>query len=256
MKEALLAFCVSAVYDRLLQSGCEVIDMNLGPRLEAVAALAGTGRYKHGADIGTDHAKLAIELARRGICQRVIAADKNAGPCEAARRAISGENLSEIVEVRQGDGLAALAPGEAELITIAGMGGGLMLSILAAGRDVLVNNPKIILQPQTDIPEVRRRICREGWKIADEAIAEENGHIYVVLAVDTAVASVEDLTDEQFVTGVFLQKKAPELWKKYAEENIAKLRRALAGMERGKNAGASPEYVRQKHELTVWEMAL
>lgn len=85
--------------------------MNLGPRLEAVAQLAGAGSYEQGADIGTDHARLAIELAKRGICKKVIASDKNTGPCEAARRAILGEILSDLVEVRQGDGLASLSPG-------------------------------------------------------------------------------------------------------------------------------------------------
>lgn len=230
--------------------------MNLGPRLEAVAALAGVRSYGLGADIGTDHAKLAIELARRGICKRVIAADKNAGPCEAARRSISGEKLSELIEVRQGDGLAVLAPGEAELITIAGMGGELMLSILAAGRDLLSDKARIILQPQTDIPEVRRRVYDEGWHISDETIAEESGRIYVVMAVEKTGAVIEVPVEQQMVAGVFLREKDPELWERYARENIEKLRRAITGMERGKNAGTSEEYVRQKHELTMWEMAI
>lgn len=230
--------------------------MNLGPRLEAVAALAGGGKYKCGADIGTDHAKLAMELAKRGICEKVVASDKNAGPCEAARRSVAGENLTDTVEVRQGDGLASLSAGEAQLITIAGMGGELMLSILADGKAVLTNSPRIVLQPQTDIPEVRRRIFAAGWKIVDEAMAEENGHIYVVLAAERAAADVPAPSEEQLVTGFFLREKAPELWRKYAEENIAKLRRAIRGMEQGKNADASSEYARQKNELTVWEKAL
>ncbi len=231
--------------------------MNLGPRLEAVAALAAVGKYKVGADIGTDHAKLAMELARRNICGRVIAADKNTGPCDAARSAISGEKLSEVVEVRQGDGLAVLAVGEADLITIAGMGGELMLSILAAGKAVLTNRPRIVLQPQTDLPAVRSRIYESGWQIVDEAMAEENGHIYVILAVETTADKAESKpSEEQLVTGLFIREKYPELWEKYARENIAKLRRAVAGMERGKNAVKSAEYARQKQELAVWENAI
>lgn len=227
--------------------------MNLGPRLEAVAQLAGTGSYEQGADIGTDHARLAIELVKRGICKKVIASDKNTGPCEAARRAVLGETLSDLVEVRQGDGLASLSQGEAELITIAGMGGKLMLSILAEGRAVLVNNPRLVLQPQTDLIEVRRSLCREGWQIVDEFLAEENGHLYVALAFEKAGGSVYFLPEEQLITGVYLKKKMPKLWIKYAEENIARLRRAVAGMEQGKNTGGSPEYLRQKQELAVWE---
>lgn len=229
--------------------------MNLGPRLEAVTQLAAAGRYRQGADIGTDHAKLAIELVKRGICQKVIASDKNTGPCEAARRAISGVNLADAIEVRQGDGLASLSPGEAELIIMAGMGGELMLNILNEGRAVLVNEPRLVLQPQTDLIEVRRSLCKDGWRIVDEALAEENGHLYVALALEKHGGAFS-LTEEQLITGVCLKAKMPELWAKYARENIAKLRRAVAGMEQGRNAGASPEYLRQKQELAIWEKSL
>lgn len=229
--------------------------MNLGPRLEAVAQLAAAGRYGQGADIGTDHAKLAIELVKRGICQKVIASDKNAGPCEAARRAISGVNLADAIEVRQGDGLASLSPGEAELIIMAGMGGELMLNILNEGRAVLVNEPRLVLQPQTDLIKVRRSLCKDGWRIVDEVLAEENGHLYVALALEKK-GGVASLTEEQQITGVCLKAKMPELWAKYARENIAKLHLAVAGMEQGRNAGDSPEYFRQKQELAVWEKSL
>lgn len=230
--------------------------MNLGSRLEAVAQLAGTGSYERGADIGTDHAKLAIELVKRGICKKVIASDKHTGPCEAARRTVLGESLSDVIEVRQGDGLASLSSGEAELIIIAGMGGKLMLNILTEGRAVLVNNPRLVLQPQTDLIEVRRSLCKEGWQIADESLAEENGHFYVALAFEKADRFLYSPTEKQLITGVYLKKKMPTLWMKYAEGNIARLRRAVAGMEQGKNAGGSPEYIRQKWELTVWEKSI
>lgn len=64
-----------------------------------------------------------------------------------------------------------------------------MLNILAEGRAVLVNNPRLVLQPQTDLIEVRRSLCKEGWQIVDESLAEENGHLYVALAFEKAGGS-------------------------------------------------------------------
>ena len=75
------------------------------------------------ADIGTDHALLPVYLARQGICSKVIATDLHPGPLEAARSTVALFNLWKQVELRQGDGLEVIRPGEVNVIIIAGMGG-------------------------------------------------------------------------------------------------------------------------------------
>ena len=83
--------------------------MRLDNRLAAVAALVPRGAKV--ADVGTDHAYLAIALIEEREAETVIATDKNEGPCAAARRTLSEAGLSERVPVRCGDGLAPISSG-------------------------------------------------------------------------------------------------------------------------------------------------
>ena len=104
--------------------------MKLDARLQAVLDFVPEGGAV--ADIGTDHGYLAAALIEEGRAEHVIASDLNLGPCEAARRTVREQNLKEQIEVRQGDGLTVLAPGEVQTACIAGMGGALMADILEA----------------------------------------------------------------------------------------------------------------------------
>ena len=83
--------------------------MNLDERLRAMAAYVVEGSRV--ADIGTDHAQLAIELIMSGRASRVIATDLNAGPLEAARKNIFAAGLDDRIDVRLGDGLTVLEAG-------------------------------------------------------------------------------------------------------------------------------------------------
>ena len=90
----------------------------LDERLAAVAAFVPLGARL--ADIGADHAKLPLALAAKEKIARAIAVDVNEGPFEAARRAVRAAGMAQLVEVRLGDGLAALAPGEVDAVAVAG----------------------------------------------------------------------------------------------------------------------------------------
>ena len=84
-------------------------------------------------DIGCDHAFVSIYLVEQRRAKRVIASDVRRGPIAIAKRNIEAMNLSDQIEIRMGDGLDTIVPGEVNAVVLAGMGGMLMIDILERG---------------------------------------------------------------------------------------------------------------------------
>ena len=102
--------------------------IKLSQRLQAIAQFVPQGAQV--ADIGTDHGFLPCYLVQCGQADRVIACDINEQPLAVAQKNIADSQVGEKVLTRLGDGLQVIAPGEVNVVTIAGMGGALMAEIL------------------------------------------------------------------------------------------------------------------------------
>lgn len=151
----------------------------LSDRLKAVANMITPGIPV--ADIGCDHAYLPIYLAREDISPHIIACDINAGPIERARENIRDVDLDGRIEVRWGDGLSVLKPGEAGSVVMAGMGGRLMMRILGEGADVLSQVSEIIMEPQSEVAELRHFLQDNGYRIISENMVCEDEKFYPVI---------------------------------------------------------------------------
>jgi len=138
------------------------------------------------ADIGTDHALLPVFLALGGRIRRAVAGDVRDGPIEAARQQVARAGLEQIVEIRKGDGLRVLEPGEADCVVIAGMGGPLIRRILEEGKERLAGARRLILQPNTGGEQVRGWLKDNGWRLVGEEMLEEGGQIYEILIGEPA----------------------------------------------------------------------
>ena len=112
-------------------------ELNLSDRLRLIAGLIKKGSKV--ADIGTDHGYLPIFLVKSGITDRVIAMDVRKGPLKKAEDNTRAFCVSDQIELRLSDGLAALEKGEADTVTISGMGGRLIQSILTNGMESWTN---------------------------------------------------------------------------------------------------------------------
>ena len=104
--------------------------MELSPRLDAIARQVPQGARL--ADIGTDHGYLPVWLLMRGTIERAIAADLREGPLGRARKTARQYGQSEKISFRLCDGLTDIDPDEVDVITIAGMGGETIATILEA----------------------------------------------------------------------------------------------------------------------------
>ena len=158
--------------------------MELSKRLQTVANAVTPGSRV--ADVGTDHGYVPIYLVERGLCPGAIAMDVNEGPLARAEEHIRAEGLSDRIQTRKSDGLAALAPEETDAVVIAGMGGALMCRILQDATAFLEAGRELILQPQSEWFKVRRLLSASGYRITKEWFLEEEGKYYVVIKAGPA----------------------------------------------------------------------
>ncbi|MBE1443263.1 tRNA (adenine(22)-N(1))-methyltransferase [Paenibacillus sp. OAS669] len=219
--------------------------LKLSKRLEWIAKQVPAGSSL--ADIGSDHALLPSFLALQGRIVKGIAGEVNPGPFQAASKQIRESRLEEIVDVRLGDGLAVISAGEVEVITIAGMGGALIASILEAGKEKLAGVKRLVLQPNVGEANVRSWLLEHHWVLTEELILEEDGKIYEILVAEPsgqAEASNEELYQtrtlhggvtmgrEQLIKmGPYLTRQPSVVWFQKWEQELGKLemiRRQLA----------------------------
>ena len=196
--------------------------VKLDDRLKAVAGLVLPGRVA--ADIGTDHNYLPVFLVQNGICQQVIASDRASGPYRNAAALVARLNLASSIDVRLGEGLEVLKPGEAATIIIAGMGGRLLIDILAAAPAVLQAAERLVLQPQKDLPLLRYWLTGHGWRIIREEMAFDSGFYYTIVAAEHGRM---ELSPEQAEFGPCLLAERPPLWEQYLRYRLGDIDQLL-----------------------------
>lgn len=171
------------------------------------------------ADIGCDHAYVAIEAVRRGRAARALACDVRKGPLQQAAEHILCAGLAGKIETRLSDGLEKVAPGEADTVVVAGMGGPLMERILQ-GR--LEDFAYFVLSPQSEIPHFRRFLLAEGMQIDEETMLIDEGKYYVILNVsqraDAASSDSMYVTEEDFLYGGRLLRRLDPVLKSFLEK--------------------------------------
>ncbi len=208
--------------------------MELAKRLAALAAYVPAGSIV--ADIGTDHAHLPVFLVEEGICPLVIATELNQGPFKSAGRQVRERNLEDKIDLRLGDGLKTLKPGEAGVLVLAGMGGNTIREILAASPDVLKTVKKLVLQPMADPGDLRIWLAANGWKISDEKLVNEDGRTYVIVVAEPGREETSDPILLELGPRL-LQRKDP-LVKDYMSKIVNKYEQVLAALTAAKSEDA------------------
>ena len=225
--------------------------MVLSKRLTAVARFVPAGSVI--ADIGTDHVYLPVYLLQQGNSPRSIASDVNQGPLDIARLNVQAYGLAESIDLRRGEGLAILKPGEADVIVIAGMGGRTICGILERGRAVLEQIGRLILQPMGDVLMVRRWLNRNGWRLVEEEMLIEEKHFYVILAAEPG----QETIDDDFILQVgprLLEKKHPVL-KIFLAKRLTKIQQILINLAfSGQTAAINRTYLLRREAAKIKEV--
>ena len=192
--------------------------MQLSQRLSSVASMVTAGNCL--ADVGTDHGYVPIYLYERQMIPRAIAMDINKGPLERARLHIAEYGYQNAIETRLSDGMAALKPGEVDSVVIAGMGGPLMVKILSAYPEVTASLKELILQPQSEISEVRVWLYEQGYEIVEEHMVFEDGKYYPMFKA-VKNPNVDKLTDLEYKYGKLSVLKEKDVLKAFIVRELA-----------------------------------
>ena len=223
--------------------------VQLSKRLLAAAGMVTKGNIV--ADVGCDHAYTSIYLCQAGIAPKVIAMDVNKGPLVGAKAHVEEAGLSENIDIRLSDGLQRLIPGEADTVLLCGMGGLLMIKILSDYPQATASLKELILQPQSEVGEVRAFLHKQGYEIIEEHMLKEDGKFYVMMrAVKSEVPQAYE-TECDYVYGkLLLEEKNPVLLEYLDREHRprADVLKALAGQDT-ENARARKESLAMEFSL-------
>ncbi len=223
--------------------------IRLSKRLERIAAFVSPCAIA--ADVGCDHGFLSIRLIELKIAEHVIASDVREGPLNRAREHILAAGLTDRIETIQCDGLTGIA--HADTIIIAGMGGKVMLGILAASPEVVQNAQELILQPQSEIMQFRLGLTKMGCKIVAEDLVIEDEKYYPIMKAVKGEMVLNDL--EALYGPVLLRDHNPGLaeYLQWQHKYLTNLLSTLKGSGTDKSKMRSAEVMQ---ELKMNEAAI
>lgn len=142
------------------------------------------------ADIGTDHGFLPCHLLENGVCQRMILADVSAKAIRRAEAQVARRNLQDRAAIVCADGLDAVTE-PCGCISIMGMGGETLASILLKGQDRL-QGATLVLSAHTELPLARQAIRDIGYHITREVLCRAAGRFYVFWRAEPGPQPMDD----------------------------------------------------------------
>jgi tRNA (adenine22-N1)-methyltransferase len=159
-----------------------------------------------------------VWLVENGRARYVVCGDISAPSLDKARRLAAEEGLSERISARVGSGLSILAAGEADAAVIAGMGGELIVSILAADPDKTPDTLALSCHTSADV--LRGWLAENGFNFEDENLVEENRHFYPIMRVGRGKGPELTAAEREF--GPVLLRKKPDALRRLVEKRVRK----------------------------------
>ena len=152
----------------------------IGSRLFAVTELLkGVKENTLFADIGSDHAFLAIEVLKSELACSAIASDINELPLLSGKE--NAEKNGVNIDFYLSDGFDAIDSLPITSAAICGMGGELIARIV--DRSKVCRNATLVLQPMTAQEDLRKYLWDNGFAIEREIFTLDAGKSYTVMLV-------------------------------------------------------------------------
>ena len=203
--------------------------MILDVRLRTAADMVPRGARL--ADIGSDHAYLPIALCLENKIDCALASDINEGPVAAAVANINKNGLADRILAVRADGLDKTRDFAPNCITILGMGGELIVSILDKADWVRDGGITLVLQPMTHPEILAKYLAERGFAVTDERIVRDGGRddrIYRILCAKFD-GKARELTEGEALIGRINIDRGDEITVAYIEKNIRILETRIKG---------------------------
>ena len=178
--------------------------------------------------------------------------DLREGPLDRCRDNVMAAKLEDRIDIRLSDGLEKLSQGEAQVISILGMGGIVMQSIIEKKIDV-AKTATLVLGPQSQIGDFRRFLYSSGFIIEDEIFLIEDDKNYSLMKAEynPDIARLAELSEVQYEYGPVLLKKKEPVFINYLQARYDKLEAIIQGI-----SGDSDNKNKLKQELIILKKAI
>lgn len=202
--------------------------ITLSPRLQTIADQIPRGKFT--TDVGTDHGYIPLWLLKNEVTQNIVASDISSRPLERAKKFAEANDASDRIKFILCDGLSGIAPSEAEVVIIAGMGGETISGILSRAPWTKACE-KLILQPMTKTDVLRDWLFRNGYEISDECLVKDSGKLYCIISAKGKTdAKVTEVEPWELLVNPILLEKADPLLSEYLQQQQKKTLRMISGL--------------------------
>ncbi|MCT4611865.1 MAG: class I SAM-dependent methyltransferase [Clostridia bacterium] len=189
--------------------------------------------YAHGfenlIDIGTDHAYIPIHLVKNNYVENAVAADVGKGPLLSADKNISDNKLEGNITTILSDGFKNVEIKENTVAIIAGMGGMLINKILSDSDSKVKKLNRLIVQPQRDVYETRKKVHELGFEIIDEDFIEDEGKHYVIIVCEKGN---EKYTELEYKYGKIVLETKNKVFRNFLNKQIANYEKIKSKLKR------------------------
>jgi tRNA (adenine22-N1)-methyltransferase len=190
------------------------------------------------ADIGADHGELSKFLVEKQLAPWVIASELGDGPYLRLLDGLKDSPGREMIEVRQGDGLTVLEPGEVVNVVIAGLGGDAMVDILSRNWQKAASYKRYIFQPMSRPWSLRRELSQKGWPILEERLVEDNGRLFIAISSSPGNKPYR-LSALEIDMGPLLLRSENKLRTRYLKFYLQKYKQAYSGLLKAETMNVS-----------------
>lgn len=150
------------------------------------------------ADLGTDHGHLPVWLAQNGV-EKIYATDLKAGPLSSAKRSATEYGVADKIEFVLCDGLEFPEASLCDTVSIAGMGGETIISILEKAPWTKEAGRRLVLQPQSKFDDLFNWLLANGYEVECARLVMDGKHTYIVMDVIPALKPLKYTQLEQLL---------------------------------------------------------